>query len=166
MKPVSLKSVVNEMDVLGDQMTAYINKKTGELFTVTEEEAMIIEEGNEDDELIPEWQKETLPKVREVLESDHFVPLPDSFEIHEYSIMERFCRSCQDEGLQDELLHAIRGSGAFRYFKDVIHRKGIQDDWYSFRDEALKEIATEFLEMEGIAYRDDVGSQQSVAGPG
>ena len=102
MKPVSLKSVVNEMDVFGDQMTAYINKKTGELFTVTEEEAMIIEEGNEDDELIPEWQKETLPKVREVLESDHFVPLPDSFEIHEYSIMERFCRSRQDEGLQDE----------------------------------------------------------------
>ena len=31
MKPVSLKSVVNEMDVLGEEWTAYINKKTGEL---------------------------------------------------------------------------------------------------------------------------------------
>jgi len=151
MKPVSLKSVVNEMDVFGDQMTACINKKTGELFTVTEDEANIIEEGNEDDEFIPEWQKETLPKVRDILESDDFVPLPDCFEIHEYSIMERFCRSLQDEGLQDELLQAIRGSGAFRYFKDVIHRTGIQDGLYGFRDEALKEIATAFLEMEGIA---------------
>ena len=41
MKPVTLQSVVNEMDVLGEEWTAYINKKTGELVTVTEEEANI-----------------------------------------------------------------------------------------------------------------------------
>lgn len=157
MKPVSLRSVVNEMDVMSDEMTAYINKKTGELSTVSEEEASIVEAGNEDDEFIPEWQKETLSKVREVLESDDFVVLPDQFEIHEYSIMERFCRSLPDEELQDELLQAIRGSGAFRRFKDAMHRKGIQDEWYRFRDEALKEIAADFLESEGIAYLDDVG---------
>jgi len=166
MKPVSLQSVVNEMDVLSDEMTAYINKKTGELFTVSEEEASIIEEGNEADEFIPEWQREILPKVREVLESDDFVALPDKFEIHEYSIMERFCLSLADDGLQDELLHAIRGSGAFRRFKDAIHRKGIQDDWCSFRDETLKRIATDFLESEGITYLDDVTDKKAVAGPG
>jgi len=86
MKPVSLKSVVNEMDVLSDEVTAYINKKTGELYFVSEEEANIVEHGNEDDEFIPEWQREILPKVREVLESGDFVVLPDKFEIHEYSI--------------------------------------------------------------------------------
>ena len=42
MKPVSLKSVVNEMDVISDDVTAYINKKTGELCAVSEEEANII----------------------------------------------------------------------------------------------------------------------------
>jgi hypothetical protein len=73
MKPVSLKSVVNEMDVISDDVTACINKKTGELCAVSEEETNIIEAGNEDDEFIPEWQKEILPKVREVLESDDFV---------------------------------------------------------------------------------------------
>ena len=36
MKPVSLKSVVNEMDVISDDVTAYINKKTGELCMVTQ----------------------------------------------------------------------------------------------------------------------------------
>jgi hypothetical protein len=161
MKPVSLQSVVNEMDVLSDEMTAYINKKTGELFTVGDEQANIIEEGNEDDEFIPEWQKETLPKAREVLESDDFVALPDKFEIHEYSIMERFCLSLPDEGLQNELLHAIRGSGAFRRFKAAIHLKGIQDDWYRFRDETLKGIASDFLESEGIAFVDDLAGQAS-----
>jgi hypothetical protein len=158
MKPVSLQSVVNEMDIPSDEMTAYINKKTGELFTVSEEETRIIEAGNEDDEFIPEWQKEILPKVREVLESDDFVALPDKFEIHEYSIMERFCLSLPDEALQKELLHAIRGSGAFRRFKAAIYRKEIQDDWYRFRNESLKRIATDFLESEGIPWLDDVVS--------
>ncbi|MEN8205428.1 MAG: UPF0158 family protein [Pseudomonadota bacterium] len=155
MKPVSLKLVVNEMDVISDDVTAYINKKTGELCAISEEEVNIIEAGNEDNEFIPEWQREILPKVREVLESDDFVALPDQFEIHEYSIMERFCLSLSDEGLQDELLRAIRGSGAFHRFKDAIHRKEIQDDWYRFRSEAFKSIASNFLESEGIAFVDD-----------
>ena len=157
MKPVSLQSVVNEMDVLSDEVTAYINKKTGELYSVSEEETSTVEQGNQEDEFIPEWQRETLPKVREVLESGDFVLLPDKFEIHEYSIMERFCLSLSDEGLQDELLNAIRGSGAFRRFKDAIYRKDIQDDWYRFRDQALKRIAIDFLESEGIPWQDDMG---------
>jgi len=157
MKPISLQSVVNEMDVLDEEWTAYISKKTGELVTVTEEEANIVDAGGEDDEFIPDWQRETLPKVREVLESDDFVALPDKFEIHEYSIMERFCLSLSDEELQDELLYAIRGSGAFRRFKDAIYRKEIQDDWYRFRDESIKDIAIDFLESEGIAWQDDMG---------
>ena len=156
MKPVSLQSVVNEMDFLGDEVTAYINKKTGELYSVSEEETGIIEHGDEDDDFIPEWQREMLPKVREVLESGDFVMLPDKFEIHEYSIMERFCLSLPDEALQNELLHAIRGSGAFRRFKAAIYRKEIQDDWYRFRNESLKRIATDFLESEAIPWLDDV----------
>ena len=87
---------------------------------------------------------------------DSFVALPDKFEIHEYSIMERFCLSLSDEELQDELLYAIRGSGAFRRFKDAIYRKEIQDDWYRFRDESIKDIAIDFLESEGIAWLNDM----------
>ncbi len=152
MKPVSLQAVVEEMEFVGDETTAYINNKTGELFTVGDEEARLIEAGCQDDEFIPDWQKEILPKVREVLESGDFVPLPDKFEIHEYSIMKRFCRSIDNDDLQHELLHAIRGGGAFRRFKTVVHRRGILDDWYSYRDNALKKIATDFLEEEGIAF--------------
>ena len=156
MKPVSLRAVVSEMDILSESMTAYINNKTGELFTVGEEEAGIIEHGREDDEHISVWQKEILPKVREVLESEDFVALPDKFEIHEYSIMERFCLSISDDTTRDELLRAIRGRGAFRRFKDEIYRIEIEDDWYRFRDQALKRIAVDFLEAEGIDFVDDM----------
>lgn len=88
--------------------------------------------------------------------SDDFLALPDKFEIHEYSIMERFCLSISDEGLQDELLHAIRGRGAFHHFKNAVHRNEIHDDWYRFRDETIKMIAIDFLESEAIAWLDDV----------
>jgi hypothetical protein len=155
MKPALLQAVVDEMDVCGDEVTAYINKKTGELISVGDEEAGFIGDGGEDDDFIPDWQKEILPKVREVLESGDFVPLPDKFAIHEYSIMERFCLSMEDDDLRDELLNAIRGRGAFRCFKDTIRRKGIQDDWHSYRNDARKRIAAAFLEMEGVAFVDD-----------
>ena len=159
MKPVSLRAVVDEMDILSDSMTSYINTKTGELFTVGEEEMNIVEQGTEDDKFIPEWQKEILPKVREVLESEDFIALPDKFEIHEYSIMERFCLSISDDTTQDELLHAIRGSGAFRRFRDEIYRMDIEDDWYRFRGQALKRISVDFLEGEGIEFVDDLANE-------
>ncbi len=66
--------------------------------------------------------------------------------------MERFCCSLEDQKLSDELLYEMRGSGAFRRFKDAIHRHGIADDWYRFRQVALEEIAIEWLEANNIPY--------------
>ena len=55
--------------------------------------------------------------------------------------MERFCYAVDDEEMRDDLFNAIQGSGAFRRFKDSIHKHGVADDWYKHRDDALKEIA-------------------------
>jgi hypothetical protein len=38
---VNLQDVVAEMDALSDEHTAYINRKTGELITITDEEAQL-----------------------------------------------------------------------------------------------------------------------------
>jgi len=46
----------------------------------------------------------------------------------------------------------IKGSGAFRRFKNAIHEKGIEKAWYEFRSEALEKIAIEWLEENGISY--------------
>jgi hypothetical protein len=76
----------------------------------------------------------------------------DRFEIHEYSIMERFCLSVDDEDIRDDLCDAIRGRGAFRRFKDRIQAYGIAEDWYRYRDEALREIAMAWCEEHDIPY--------------
>jgi hypothetical protein len=88
----------------------------------------------------------------EILETDHYLLLPTKFDIHEYRIMERFCYSVDDDDMRDDLCNAIPGRGAFRYFKDRIHAYGIADDWYRYRDEALREIAIAWCEENGIQF--------------
>jgi hypothetical protein len=67
--------------------------------------------------------------------------------------MERLAESLANRAVSDELDAAIHGPVAFRRFKDAVHRLGITDEWYRFREAALEEIAIEFLEEHGIAYQ-------------
>jgi hypothetical protein len=148
---VSLHDVVTEMDVFSDEHTAYINRRTGELITVTHEELALAENPEAAAEA-PQWQQELLPKVREVLESEDFLPLPTKFEIHAWAIMERFARSVTNPTESDELLDALHERRAFRRFKDALQRLELTEEWYRYREAALAEIAVEFLEANGIVY--------------
>ena len=67
MKPiVSIKDVVAEMDILVDGAKAYINKETGELVTLSEEEINIIESGEDITELV-ECEDEAIIRAKRVL---------------------------------------------------------------------------------------------------
>jgi hypothetical protein len=79
-------------------------------------------------------------------------PLPDSFEIPEYEIMERFCHTVENERLKHVLLQAIKGRRAFRSFKDSIYRENIEKKWFAFKDNAFKSIAVDFLKSEEIPF--------------
>ena len=149
---VSLRDVIEEMDLSSDEATAYINQKSGGLITLTDELLAMAEDPDKAAEAA-EWQKDFLAKAREVAASEDFIPLPSKFDIHEWSIMERFARSITDAAVSDELDAAVHGRGAFRRFKDAVHRLEIADEWYRFRDGALEEIAVEFLEAQGIAFQ-------------
>jgi hypothetical protein len=65
---VSLRDFVNEMDVDSDEYTAYINRKTGELVTLSEED-ILLAEGEEDADELAEGEQDLLPRIREVMES-------------------------------------------------------------------------------------------------
>ena len=90
--------------------------------------------------------------AKDIVETEHYLPLPDRFEINEYSIMERFCLSVDDEDMRADLCDAIRGRGAFRRFKDRWQSYGMAEAWDRYRDVALREIAMEWCEEHGIAY--------------
>jgi hypothetical protein len=154
---VSLRRVVDELEVLMDGCTAYLNRETGDLYTLQDEEAGLVEDGANLEDL-PEWQRDEVPMIREVLESEDWLPLPTRFDIHEWAIMDEFARSIDDSDLRDELLDAIRGAGAFRNFKDAIHRRGIHESWHSYRTTALGQIAVDWLDEHGISYTHDEGA--------
>lgn len=146
--PVKLQDVIDAMDAPVDGWTAYINRRTGEVVSFSEDDVAFYD----DDDVVPEWQAEMVAKAKEVDASDDFVQLPDKFDIHEYAIMERFCYTVDDDTLRQDLLDTIQGSGAFRRFKNMISRRGIEQTWWTYRDTAIEKIATDFLEMENIPF--------------
>jgi hypothetical protein len=146
---VKLRDIVDELEMLSDELHSYLNKQTGELITVSREELQAVED---ELELYPDWQKQAIQKAQEILDSDDYLPLPNKFDIHEYSIMERFCNELENAELSDELLVRIRGSGAFRRFKHAIYHYNISDYWYRYRQKALENIAIDWLEANSISY--------------
>lgn len=149
---ISLREIIEAMEMTSDDCASYLNPETGEIITVTEEERLLVEEEEPLDD-IPEWQREMLPKIRAALESDLFLELPDRFDIHEWAIMDEFARAQNSERIRRELAGAIRGAGAFRMFRSAIRRLGLEQSWYQFRDEAIAEIARDWLEEHKLPYK-------------
>ena len=148
------------MDLVTRQVNIYLNKVTGEFEPVTEDDLAIIEEAGDaaDADDLPDWEKEDAVRVNAILNSGDYIQLPTSYDIFDYAIMENFCQSVEDERVRDTLLDRIRGSGAFRRFRDTISDFGIENDWYAFKRGVLKGMAIEWLESNGIAYQDDMNN--------
>lgn len=149
-KVVSLQDVVAAMDVPNPDWESFLDPESGEIITVTDDDRSALEDPEPD--LLPDWQREFLPKVREALESGRHLRLPDSFEIHEWSLMERFCLAIDKPAARGELLDAIHGKGAFRVFRNTLERLGLRDQWHDYRQAAFEQLARDWLEAQGVPY--------------
>ena len=151
--PVLLDAVAQELEGLMDEMTAFINRQTGELATVSHDELALAEDEDLDAAELPEWQAEMIPRLRGIVSGKEWVALPSKFDIHEWQIMSSFADTVGDPVVSEQLKRAIRGRGAFRMFRDVVERFGIREDWFEFKHGALRKIARDALEGSGIPYR-------------
>ena len=68
--------------------------------------------------------------------------------------MREFCLTVESPGQRERLLAAIHGNGAFGRFKTLAGEYGILHEWYAFQEEALREIARDWCEENGIPYDD------------
>jgi hypothetical protein len=151
---IQLRAIVDALELQSDEMRAYLNRQTGEVVTVSKEELNAVEEGGEIEDF-PAWQQENIRIANDIWETDHYVQLPNQFEIHEWSIMRNFCDTVEDARLRDELLRNVHGKGAFRHFKDSVYQHGIEKQWFHFRTEALGQIAINWLVKHNIPYQAD-----------
>ena len=156
---VSLRSVVGELEIVHDEFTVFLNTRTGELVGLSMDELRAAER-EDDPGFYPEWQQESILKAQQVLESDDYITLPSRFDIHEWEIMRQFCFSLEREDVREELLDAIHGTGAFRWFRSLTSRYDLEQAWYRFRERSLANIAIEWLEEKGLAYSDDMETRE------
>ena len=91
--------------------------------------------------------------ARTVLNGTTYVRLPTSHDLHEYAIMQDFCERVADEQQRLVLLSQIRGSGAFRRFRETIALFDLKEEWYRFQRNALEMIARDWLEEQNIPYQ-------------
>ena len=77
--------------------------------------------------------------------------------------MERFIGTVEDAEAVEQLWRAIKGKGAFRYFKDTASRLGLLEDWYRYRADAMKEFVMDWAEANNIRCEDDVKGRKGRA---
>lgn len=149
---VKLKDIIGNMEFNSDENRSFLNIKTGEILALTSEEIRMAD-SDIDYARIPEWQKESIEAAKDLEENfEDYIELPDKYEINEYGMMEDFCSNIGDERISDALYNAIRGKGAFRRFKDTLSRFNIEDRWYAYYEDALREVAIEWCEDNEIDF--------------
>lgn len=149
--PVALAAVAEELELVSDDVYAYINRQTGELLSISVEDLATAEE-EYDPEEYADWEQENLAQAGKVLDSTDFVRLPTAADIDEWEMMKAFAEALANERQGEDLLHRIHGSGAFRRFKEGLYHHKLQEEWFRFQKQALAKIAAEFLETAGIPY--------------
>jgi len=154
---VQIQAVMDAID-LPDEWEAFLDPETGEVLVMTDEErGYLDEEEVEDKETfeMPEWQKESVARLRALLDSGRALHLPDKFDFHEWEVMRDFAASLEDPDERAELLRAIHGTGAFRMFREATTRLGLREAWFQHREQALRDMAKEWLEEHGIEYAEE-----------
>jgi hypothetical protein len=147
---VHISAILEGMEMQSDELYSFLHRPTGRIVTVSDEALAAAE--NDDDEWIT---PEELAEARRILAADdEYLALPDRFEIDEYRMMERFAGSLPDSRERDAALTSLRGRGAFRYFKDTMHRLGLAKSWYAYRDECYREVARAWCDTHGVEYDD------------
>ena len=155
-----LSQIIDAIEIATDETHAFFDRRTGEVHTISDEDIAAAE----DEQLAAEageWQQDFIAIARQINadNGDRFLPLPDQFDAHEWDMMRKFAYTVEDEAISDELQGAIHGAGAFRCFKDRVHRRGIEDQWYAFRDRCYRRLAIDWCQANRIEREPEDGSR-------
>ncbi len=118
----------------------YLNPKTGELITIPD-----FLNSTFDTELEEVFQND-IEKVR--ANDDDFISFEVLKSFESYKIMRDFVEQLGDGYLKIHLTEILSKSRPFRHFKYAIDRSDFREDWFRFKDEAMKNIVRKRLENE------------------
>ena len=138
--------MIEALEFDSDEHVTRVDLQNGCIVTLDRSVISAVEEDDKAslDEL-PDWQKPELEIARAIVadSGERFVDAPDKFDFQEYRQMERFIGTVADAEAAEQLWRAIKGKGAFRYFKDAASRLGLMQQWYQYRDNAMLVLAVD-----------------------
>ena len=137
---IPLKQVIQAIEEANEVFTSFWDTKTGK--TVCLADPLMTDTTEED--------KALAAAIEDAPE--RFLRFPTKYEIHQYRIMENLIDQFSFGKAQEELVHAIRGKGAFRRFKQSVRFHGLEQRWYDHLAEAYRELAIRWCEEEGLEY--------------
>lgn len=149
------------------EANAYLDTETGAVIIIMDETNMeleaLITEGDDletvlsklrGNETLSDWERQMLIAVAEfefANDLDRYKMIPRQDSRDGYRDMQEYTWSLEDERLRELLEVAIKGSGAFRRFKDVLLRyPKAQENWFKFRDERLNKRMMDWLAAQDI----------------
>ena len=137
---IPLKQVIQAIEEADEVFTSFWDKKTGKVVYLADPLAVDM---TEEDKALATAIEDT---------PERFLHFPTQYEIHQNRIMEDFVEQLSPGKAQEELVHAIRGKGAFRRFKQSVRFHGLEQRWYDHLAEAYRELAIRWCEEEGLEY--------------
>jgi hypothetical protein len=158
MKPIKISELTEALEFDSEEHVSLVDLQSGCVVTVDRSVLSAIEEGEEEAlHGLPDWQKEEVEIARAIVgdSGERFVDGPDKFDFHEYRHVERFIGTVENAEAAEQLWRAIKGKGAFCYFKDMARRLGVLERWFEYRDTALKEFVVAWAEARNVPYEDD-----------
>ncbi len=135
-----LTDVLDALDSTNDRVSWIACRETGELRCLMDE---CCDEADEEDE-----EEEPLDSVEAVRT---WLPLPDQFELNDWSTMCDFA-DLQDGELRNALVDTLHRRGAYGRFRDQCARHGLLLDYYALRDQHRRRIAIDWLEDNGCEW--------------
>lgn len=119
----------------------FLNTRTGEIVTIFYD----MSDREKDD-------------VEDLLDSDweNFIELPNSQDADSFGIMRDFIYNLPAGQARESLYTAIKGRGAFKRFKDVLHSFGLNGEWNAYESDRMHEFASNWCKENNIQFSDSI----------
>ena len=132
----------------------YLNIMTGKVVVISKSliRAMAMET-EVDQDVLPEWEARLIPLARKIVVegSTDYLRIPEAFGHPEREWMSKFAEEVHLDELKKKLIHALKGRGACKRFKEIL--KSYPEDekrWSRFRSSCWKVKIQSWLESIGI----------------
>ena len=135
MDKINLNKAADQFEMINAETHMFYNIKTGEFDWYSD---------------FSDYEDDT-----ERFEDDDWITAPNQRDINEYDMMVCFTKTVTDPHKNELLRVALEGRGAFRWFKDTLHRSGLRDDWFKYKREAYIEIARKWCVKNNLEYEND-----------